>query len=101
MAKFGRYAVAGFELAALIVVGFFVGQFLDRHFATHVLSWVGLLVGTVGGFRSLFRLAQLEARALEKEDAEQGPPPGIYDDPHDPHERNADERDANDDRGQS
>jgi len=77
--QLGRFAVVGFEFVVLIVAGYFVGRFLDRRLETSYLAWVGLLAGSFAGFRSLFRLARLEQRALEKEDREQGPPPGIAD----------------------
>ncbi|WP_394825071.1 AtpZ/AtpI family protein [Pendulispora albinea] len=78
--QLGRFAVVGFEFAALIVAGFFVGRFLDHRFGTGYLTWVGLALGTFAGFRSLFVMARLEQRALEKEDRENGPPPGIDED---------------------
>jgi len=68
--QFGRYAAVGFEFFALIAAGFLGGRFLDARFGTAYLVWIGLLVGTFAGFRTLFRMAQLEQRALEKEDQE-------------------------------
>ena len=67
-------------MVTTILLGFLVGRFIDRHAGTHYLSWVGAGIGAALGFRAMFRMAQLEARRLEKEDQEKGPPPGVADD---------------------
>lgn len=74
---FARFATAGFELAASIVVGYFGGRYADdwAHTAP-VLSYAGLALGIVAGFRNLFKLARASQRASEahEEEREQEPP---------------------------
>lgn len=54
-----RFATAGLELAIAIVVGYFGGGFLDDWLGTGpYLSYVGLVLGIVAGFRNLFQLAK-------------------------------------------
>ena len=68
-----RFAGAGLELAIAIVVGYFGGRYLDRWLGTDpYLSYVGLLLGIVAGFRNLFSLAK---RAQTSSDTPQDPPP--------------------------
>lgn len=69
MKQVGRYAVVGFELAGSIGVGFFGGRWLDAHFGTHLFVWIGLVVGTFAGFRTLFVTARDAQKALDAEDA--------------------------------
>ena len=77
MKALGRYAAVGFELVTLIVLGYLGGRLGDGRFGTTYLAWLGAGLGAVIGFRTMFRMAQLEAKRLEKEDREVGPPPGI------------------------
>jgi ATP synthase protein I len=65
--RFGRYlrfSSVGLELGIAVLVGLFVGQWLDRRFGTE--PWLLLLClgfGMVAGFRSVFRLLRdLNAR---------------------------------------
>lgn len=54
-----RFASAGLELAVSIVVGYFGGRFIDRAVGTTpYLTYLGLLLGIVAGFRNLFLLAK-------------------------------------------
>ncbi len=54
-----RFASAGFELAMAIILGYFGGRWLDKTFETgSILQYLGLLLGIVAGFRSLFSLAR-------------------------------------------
>jgi ATP synthase protein I len=53
---FARIGAVGIELALSTIVGFLGGQWLDQKFATDpYLSVVGLIVGVVAGFLSLYR----------------------------------------------
>ena len=65
-----RFASAGFELAMAIVVGYLGGRWLDETFGTgSLLQYLGLLLGIVAGFRSLFLLARTaQAASQEKQD---------------------------------
>jgi F0F1-type ATP synthase assembly protein I len=57
--QFARFATAGFELAASIVVGFFGGGYLDERLSTApALAYAGLALGIVAGFWNLFKLAR-------------------------------------------
>lgn len=70
-----RFAGAGLEIAIAIVVGYFGGRYLDRWLGTGpYLSYVGLLLGIVAGFRNLFLLAK-RAQPSSDTDAPQDPPP--------------------------
>jgi ATP synthase protein I len=51
-----RYLEIGFAFPAGIVVGLMIGYGLDRHFHTHFLYVVGLLLGIAAGFVTLVRL---------------------------------------------
>ncbi len=60
-----RLASVGIEMALAVIIGFFVGYWLDERFDTSpVLSLVFLALGTVAGMRGLFRAAR---RALREE----------------------------------
>jgi hypothetical protein len=91
--ELGRYAGVGFEFVMTIAIGFFAGRFGDRHLGTHYLIWVGVALGTVVGFVSMFRAAKAESKRLENEDKEKGPPPGVSDDEYDKKDWGEDHRD--------
>ena len=58
-AKVGAGLSAGILLCASILVGFGIGQYLDRHFIHSATPWGTLamtLVGVAAGFLNLFRL---------------------------------------------
>ena len=62
-----RLASVGLELALSVIVGFFLGYWLDQRFDTApVLSLVFLLLGTVAGMRGLFRAARRAVREEER-----------------------------------
>ncbi len=76
-----RFASAGFELALAIVVGYLGGRWLDEALETgSVLQYIGLLLGIVAGFRSLFLLAR-SAQTASRET-----PDSMPDDPQDSQE---------------
>ena len=65
-----RLASVGLELALSVVIGFFVGYWLDERFDTGpVLSLVFLMLGTVAGMRGLFRVARRAAREEQRREA--------------------------------
>jgi hypothetical protein len=67
--QFGRYGAVGFEFAASVGAGFFIGRALDSHFQTHgVAMWIGFFLGVLSGFMLLVRTArQLETDAAKEE----------------------------------
>ena len=55
--KYLRYSTVGMELGFAVLLGLFVGQFLDDYFGTEPwLLLLFLLFGAAAGFRSLYRL---------------------------------------------
>lgn len=44
-------------LPAGCVIGWLVGEALDKHFHTHWIGVVGILIGAVGGFVQIFTTA--------------------------------------------
>jgi F0F1-type ATP synthase assembly protein I len=72
-----RFASAGLELAASIVLGYFGGRAADRWLGTApYLGYAGLLLGIAAGFRSLFRLARTAQDAADRgQDPPNSPPP--------------------------
>jgi len=69
----GRYGTVGFELILSIVVGYWVGRWLDgRFFPGH--SWLTIafsLGGVYAGFRALYKAAQQMTADAERLDAEE------------------------------
>jgi ATP synthase protein I len=57
--RYLRYSTVGLEMGLSVVIGLFVGQWLDGYFGTEpILLLVFLLFGMAAGFRSIFRLAR-------------------------------------------
>lgn len=54
----GRFAGVGFELAAAVLLGFFGGGWIDSQIGTTYVAYIGLALGIVAGFRSLFQAAR-------------------------------------------
>lgn len=57
MIAFGIYGAVGFQLAATVVGGLFLGSWLDKKLGT--LPWLtitGLVIGSIGGFYNLIRI---------------------------------------------
>jgi ATP synthase protein I len=49
----------GIEMAASIIIGYFIGRHLDKLFDTgNILTTIFVLFGMVAGFRSLFRISK-------------------------------------------
>lgn len=75
---FARVGALGIELAASTVIGLFGGRWLDGKLGTEPwLSIVGLILGVVAGFRSLYQTAKSENRKLTETgpDVGSGSPP--------------------------
>jgi len=54
---FGLYGAIGFQLAAAVIAGLFIGQWIDQKL--HTTPWLtilGLILGSVGGFYNLIRI---------------------------------------------
>ena len=65
-----RYGSVGFELSAMILIGFFGGRWLDRHFGWHAVGTIGgVLLGVYSGFRMLFKRAKEAEREMDLDDA--------------------------------
>jgi hypothetical protein len=69
----GNYGTLGMEIALSVVVGLFGGQWLDRKFGTHWLTWVGFAYGLAAAGRAIYRAVRRstrEAEALEQSERE-------------------------------
>lgn len=61
---FARVGAVGIELAVSTIVGFLGGRWLDQKLATDpYLSVVGLILGVVAGFLSLYRALKAAQQA--------------------------------------
>ena len=70
---FARVGALGIELAASTVIGLFGGRWLDGKLGTEPwLSIVGLILGVVAGFRSLYQTAKSENRKLTETGSDVG-----------------------------
>jgi ATP synthase protein I len=60
---FARVGSVGIELALSVVVGLVGGMWLDKHFSTEpVLMLVGLIVGVIAGFRSVYQTVRKQSQ---------------------------------------
>jgi F0F1-type ATP synthase assembly protein I len=50
-----RYSGMAFTVPATVVVGYFIGAWLDGRFGTHSLYIVGVVVGAAGGLIQVVR----------------------------------------------
>ena len=76
MKSVGKYGSIGFELLASIGIGYYGGLWLDRHFHTGYIRWIGFVVGVYTGFKALFRLAkQMEEDVAKQEALDRGEDP--------------------------
>lgn len=67
--RYLRFSTVGLELGLSVMVGLFVGQWLDKKLGTHdILTLVGLLFGAAAGFRSVYRLLK-QLNQEQKDDA--------------------------------
>lgn len=69
MKALGRYGSVGFELLASMGVGYYGGRWLDGHFGTTYLKWIGFVVGVYTGFKALFRLSKQMQKDIEQQEA--------------------------------
>lgn len=70
---FARVGALGIELAVSTVIGLFGGRWLDGKLGTDPwLSIVGLILGVVAGFRSLYQTAKSENRKLSETGPDEG-----------------------------
>ena len=64
---FGVYGGVGFQLAASVVAGLLIGNYLDGRWGTAPwLAMGGLFLGTVGGFYNLIRILIWNQERKEK-----------------------------------
>ncbi len=55
----GVYGALGFQLAAMVIGGLLLGHWIDRRFETTPwLTLTGLIIGSIGGFYNLIRIAR-------------------------------------------
>ena len=65
----GDYGTVGLDLVLSVLVGFFGGRWLDGKVgANGWLTVIGLLLGTIAGFRGLYRAAVKMRKETEAED---------------------------------
>lgn len=58
----GLYGAIGFQLAGMVVGGLLLGQWIDRKWGTTPwLTLIGLILGSIGGFYNLIRIARWNA----------------------------------------
>jgi len=53
--EFGPFLTLGFQLAAAVIVFYFIGSWVDRRFDTEpAFTLLGIMLGTVGGLIKFF-----------------------------------------------
>lgn len=55
MAAVARYSGMAFTVPAAVVIGYFIGTWLDGRFGTHSLYIVGVVLGAAGGLIQVVR----------------------------------------------
>jgi F0F1-type ATP synthase assembly protein I len=55
MAAVARYSGMALTVPATVVVGYFIGGWLDERFGTHALYVVGVVLGAAGGLIQVVR----------------------------------------------
>jgi F0F1-type ATP synthase assembly protein I len=74
MQRLGRASAVGIELAVAVIGCLLAGTWADTKLGTGPwLALAGLILGSLAGFRSLWRAAQASAA---EDDEPPGPPPG-------------------------
>jgi len=64
---FGIYGGVGFQLAASVVGGLLIGDYLDRHWKTTPwLTMSGLILGAIGGFYNLIKILDWNQNRRER-----------------------------------
>jgi ATP synthase protein I len=75
--KYLRFSSMGLELGLSVILGLFIGQWLDERYGTAPwLLLLFLLFGMVAGFRSVFRLLKKLQEDQRAGKPPEGPPPG-------------------------
>jgi F0F1-type ATP synthase assembly protein I len=63
------YSTVGLEFAGSVLFGLFFGRWLDGRFGTgQVLTFVGLGIGMLAGYRTVWRALKLANREAEREE---------------------------------
>jgi F0F1-type ATP synthase assembly protein I len=67
--EFGPYLTLGFQMAAAVVILFFLGDWADRSYGTSPLfALLGVAIGTVGGLIKFLRsVLQSESKSQKKD----------------------------------
>lgn len=62
--EFGPYLTLGMQLAAAVLLFFFIGYFVDKRYGTEpTFMIIGLALGTAGGFIKFFKsIAELQKK---------------------------------------
>ena len=72
MRTVGRVSAVGMELGGAIIVCLLAGWWLDGKLGTGPwLTVVGVLIGSVAGFRAVYRAAKVMQKQAEREAAEE------------------------------
>ena len=67
-----KRGTVGIEMGVSIAVGYAMGTWLDNYFETKPwLTFIFLMLGVAAGFRTLFRLAKVMAKADQEMEEEQ------------------------------
>ena len=71
---FARVGAVGIELALSTVAGLLGGRWLDAKFSTEpVLTLIGLLLGVIAGFRSLYLTVRTQSRKISRDAGDDEP----------------------------
>jgi hypothetical protein len=81
LASLGQVTTIGIEMAVSIAVGYFGGRWIDGRLGTGFVQWIGLALGVVAGYRSLYRLTRKTQHQLEKKTEESPEDPSSPRDP--------------------
>lgn len=66
------YATVGLEFGLSLLVGLFIGRWLDQKLGTeHWLTFIGFGFGVAAGYRAIYRAAKAANREAEREEAEE------------------------------
>lgn len=67
----GFVGTAGIELVVSTVVGYFGGMWIGDQLGVDWLQWVGLALGLVAGFRSLYRVSRKVQQQLSSNESDE------------------------------